>query len=220
MTDESNRAPSRGAPVPSMEDIMTSIRRMIVNEPEGQSPAPPAPAPRPSSVPQAKQDEELPRPQFLRERSEPQRPRETAPIRPEPSPLERSDSEIPRPSFIANPPPQALGSQAEWRETQPVTVTPPVSTEPANPTVKPAPSAQNSADNGLLSSAAAMASSSAFARLQEAVAPTRARAPSIDELVVEMMRPMLKDWLDANLPQLVERIVEEEVARLVKRESR
>lgn len=236
MTDESNRAPSRGAPVPSMEDIMTSIRRMIVNEPEDQ---PPGPAPRPSIVPQARQDEDLPLPQFLRERSEPQRPQDTAPAaRPEPRPPERGGSEIPRPSFMnptpsstggmnpispppggmINPAPQPSAGQAEWRETQPVAVTPPATPEPA--AAKPEQAAPPQADDGLLSSAAALASSSAFARLNEAIAPTRPRAPSIDELVVEMMRPMLKDWLDANLPQLVERIVEEEVARLVKRQSR
>ena len=30
----------------------------------------------------------------------------------------------------------------------------------------------------------------------------------------EMMRPMLKEWLDENLPSLVERVVEKEIARI------
>jgi len=29
-----------------------------------------------------------------------------------------------------------------------------------------------------------------------------------------MMRPMLKEWLDENLPALVERVVEKEIARI------
>lgn len=32
-----------------------------------------------------------------------------------------------------------------------------------------------------------------------------------------MLRPMLKDWLDTNLPPMVERYVEREIARLTRR---
>jgi cell pole-organizing protein PopZ len=40
---------------------------------------------------------------------------------------------------------------------------------------------------------------------------------TLDGLVREMLRPMLKDWLDANLPELVERVVTREVARVIGR---
>ena len=40
---------------------------------------------------------------------------------------------------------------------------------------------------------------------------------SLDELVEDLLRPMLKDWLDANLPPLVQRLVEREIARLAGR---
>ena len=33
----------------------------------------------------------------------------------------------------------------------------------------------------------------------------------------ETLRPMLKEWLDQNLPQLVERYVEREIVRLTRR---
>lgn len=36
---------------------------------------------------------------------------------------------------------------------------------------------------------------------------------TIEQLVRDMLRPMLKDWLDENLPLMVERIVEQEIAR-------
>lgn len=42
-------------------------------------------------------------------------------------------------------------------------------------------------------------------------------APSdrvLEALVIEAMRPMLKDWLDANLPRVVEKMVAREIARL------
>jgi cell pole-organizing protein PopZ len=41
-----------------------------------------------------------------------------------------------------------------------------------------------------------------------------AGANTLDGLVREMIRPMLKDWLDAHLPELVERLVAREVARI------
>ena len=40
---------------------------------------------------------------------------------------------------------------------------------------------------------------------------------TLEDLVKELLRPMLKDWLDDNLPLLVERLVEKEIARLVNR---
>ena len=39
---------------------------------------------------------------------------------------------------------------------------------------------------------------------------------TIEDLVREMLRPLLKEWLDSNLPHLVERVVQEEVGRLVR----
>jgi cell pole-organizing protein PopZ len=37
---------------------------------------------------------------------------------------------------------------------------------------------------------------------------------TVDELVREMLRPMLKAWLDDNLPSLVERLVRSEIERV------
>lgn len=41
--------------------------------------------------------------------------------------------------------------------------------------------------------------------------------PTIADLVREELRPMLKDWLDANLPPLVERLVRAEIERVISR---
>jgi uncharacterized protein len=41
--------------------------------------------------------------------------------------------------------------------------------------------------------------------------------PTIEELVREEIRPLLKTWLDANLPGLVERLVRSEVERVLGR---
>ena len=40
---------------------------------------------------------------------------------------------------------------------------------------------------------------------------------TLEQLVKELLRPILKDWLDTNLPGMVERIVREEVERIADR---
>ena len=39
---------------------------------------------------------------------------------------------------------------------------------------------------------------------------------TIEDLVKEVMRPMIKEWLDGNLPSLVERLVSREIERLTR----
>ena len=41
--------------------------------------------------------------------------------------------------------------------------------------------------------------------------------PTIEDIVREELRPMLKAWLDSNLPPLVERLVRAEIERVVGR---
>ena len=70
----------------------------------------------------------------------------------------------------------------------------------------------------LVGAAVAGAATSAFARLnqavQDSVPPPAAPDPgpavggngkTVEDLVKEMLRPMLKEWLDRNLPPMVER---------------
>lgn len=46
------------------------------------------------------------------------------------------------------------------------------------------------------------------------VRPQVAGSDTLEGLVREMLKPMLRDWLDQNLPQLVEQIVAREIARI------
>ncbi len=75
----------------------------------------------------------------------------------------------------------------------------------------------------LVSTAAAAASAEAFAGLAEAVEQDRSTArrlpvgeggETIEDMVRAMLKPMLNEWLDAHLPDIVERLVEEEIRRL------
>jgi cell pole-organizing protein PopZ len=70
---------------------------------------------------------------------------------------------------------------------------------------------------GLVSGKAAKASKAALAALDSVRIDPNAAANTMDGLVREMMQPMLKEWLDANLPELVERVVAREVARIIGR---
>ena len=53
-----------------------------------------------------------------------------------------------------------------------------------------------------------------FSELSEALAARNRR--NLDEMAEEMLRPMLQDWLDSNLPTLVERLVREEIERIAR----
>ncbi|MGL4559332.1 MAG: PopZ family protein [Afipia sp.] len=64
----------------------------------------------------------------------------------------------------------------------------------------------------ILSGSTVSAVESAFNALQNTVLSNNAR--TLEDLVKEMLRPMLKSWLDDNLPNLVERIVKAEIERV------
>lgn len=70
----------------------------------------------------------------------------------------------------------------------------------------------------ILSAEAGRQVASAFEELSAAFQQSRRR--SFDEIAEEMMRPMLQEWLDNNLPVLVERLVREEIDRVARGGSR
>ncbi len=66
--------------------------------------------------------------------------------------------------------------------------------------------------NQLLSNVTSAAVDSAFNTLAQTVLVQNAR--TLEDLVREMLRPMLKAWLDDNLPGMVERLVRAEIERV------
>jgi len=50
--------------------------------------------------------------------------------------------------------------------------------------------------------------------VDEALEASRRR--SLDQMAEEMLRPMLQEWLDNNLPTLVEKLVREEIERVAR----
>ena len=80
---------------------------------------------------------------------------------------------------------------------------------------QPAAPAAASAEAPILSTVAVEASRHALASLSKMVVkPEVAGSDTLEGVVRDMLKPMLKDWLDANLPEIVERMVAQEVARI------
>ncbi|MDI1285003.1 MAG: DUF2497 domain-containing protein [Reyranella sp.] len=102
--------------------------------------------------------------------------------------------------------------------------------DPVQAAEMPQPSVEPPPGDALVGSGVVGAASSAFARLNQAVQKSvpqpaahepgpsvDANGKTIEDLVKEMLRPMLKEWLDRNLPPMVERFVEREIVRLTRR---
>lgn len=76
-------------------------------------------------------------------------------------------------------------------------------------------------DDDLVSPPAAAAASAAFAQLHHSLGgrslPLHSGGPTLEDIVKDMLRPMMRDWLDENLPPLVERMVQREIEKMVRR---
>jgi len=81
-----------------------------------------------------------------------------------------------------------------------------------SPASEPSAAGQGARSDGLLSPATTAALDAAFNTLAQTAQPRRGR--TVEELVSELMRPMLKTWLDENLPAIVERLVRAEIERI------
>lgn len=82
---------------------------------------------------------------------------------------------------------------------------------------------QSVTDDSLLSEVAAASAAGALSRLSENVGTTKSSSPSsnmivgtitLEDIVRQEVRPLIKSWLDDNLPSLVERLVEKEISNL------
>jgi cell pole-organizing protein PopZ len=83
------------------------------------------------------------------------------------------------------------------------------SPEPAEP---PSQAPREGRARMLMSPATSAAVDSAFNTLAHTVLVQNAR--TLEDLVREMLAPLLKTWLDDNLPRLVERLVRAEIERV------
>jgi cell pole-organizing protein PopZ len=76
----------------------------------------------------------------------------------------------------------------------------------------------------LISGQTESSASGSMTELAQAVARKRAIGlginaghATLEDLVRDMLRPILKEWLDENLPYMIERLVKKEIERIVSR---
>ncbi|WP_286158958.1 DUF2497 domain-containing protein [Methylobacterium sp. Leaf456] len=189
---------------PSMEEILASIRRIIADD-QAAKPAEVAEAPPP---PPPVEDDIL----DLAEVAEPVRKPEPVPFEmpeidfrmpesePEPEPTVDFDFE-PEPTFEPEPAPKP----------EPVFVAPP---PPPRPAERIRAAVEEEVTERLVSSSTVESVGQNFQLLAHTVLSNNAR--TLEDLVKEMLRPMLKGWLDENLPLMVERLVRAEIERVTR----
>jgi uncharacterized protein len=73
---------------------------------------------------------------------------------------------------------------------------------------------------GMISPETSTVAAGAFSRLAEQMFGREEGARSIDDLARELLHPMLKQWLEENLPRIVEQLVREEIERVARRGRR
>lgn len=69
----------------------------------------------------------------------------------------------------------------------------------------------------MLSSDTASAASASFQRLADSILARATGDRSVEDMTRDLLRGMLKQWLDEHLPSLVERLVREEIERVARR---
>ncbi|WP_423603799.1 DUF2497 domain-containing protein [Sphingomonas sp. MS122] len=144
---------------PSMEDILSSIKRIIAEEGEAAASRPRRAARTPAPLPAAEDEDEI---------------------------LELSE---------------------------------PVLDEPEAPAAAEAPQPANGAAapvaEPILSATAAEATRGPLEALSRLIVkPDVPGSDTLEGVVRELLRPMLREWLDANLPRMVEEMVQREIARI------
>ncbi len=84
----------------------------------------------------------------------------------------------------------------------------------AAPEPVPAPAAAAVTPETIISPPAASAAAGSMARLAGTLRISEAPGQTIEGVVRELLKPMLKEWLDRNLPAIVEARVEAELERI------
>lgn len=91
---------------------------------------------------------------------------------------------------------------------------PPAPVAPAP--VRAAPSAAEPTVDTILSTPSATAAAGAMARLAGTLRIADTPGQTVEGVVRELLKPMLKEWLDQNLPSIVEARVEAELERIAR----
>ena len=194
--------PEKPVPPPAKPAAMAEIPPSRIAPAAPVKAAPPAPPP-PAPVVSNNQDDID---ALLSGLDEATSPEEIRPLQPEAEVFELTD-EMAMPSVA---PPQPSFQRVEPQDDIEFTESAASRTINRQPAYDP-PSFE-SPSQPILSQSTVSAVESAFNTLAHTVLSNNAR--TLEDLVKEMLRPMLKSWLDDNLPAMVERIVKAEIERV------
>lgn len=174
---------------PSMEDILASIKRIIAEDAENGAPIRARRRPAPPPADDFVDDDDV---------------------------LELNE-QAHEPSAVPHPVAADPVAVEPVAEPVPMPMSPPVAEVPttvASPAPIAGPQTAPAAEQ-IVSPQTAEASRVPLDNLSRLVVkPETAGADTLEGLVREMLRPMLSDWLDRNLPDLVESMVAKEIARI------
>jgi uncharacterized protein len=214
---------------PSMEEILASIRRIISDDqaakapdappqpaapvaaraPEPAAPVMPAPlplAPARAAQPVEEDDEDImdlaPKP-LMRKEPEPHM------ILDDPVDNDLAFGEIEAHPVAISALPPVLSAQSEFDA---IMAAAEFDAKPPSPA--PLAEAAPPSIERLLSPSTDRVVTTAFSSLATTVLANNAR--TLENLVEEMMRPMIKTWLDDNLPSIVERLIKAEIERVAR----
>ena len=205
---------------PSMEEILASIRRIIAdddaNKTTSRAPEPPKAEPPPAPLPPAPVYAEPPvamnRPMFEEQPAAPQNAFGSEGVADQAADIldltESMTAPMPEP-VAAMPEPVAMPAPAPQFRT--IDGSSDIGFDDASERPAPPP-AYDEMRSRLMSGHTSAAVDSAFNALAQTVLVQNAR--TLEDLVREMLRPMLRTWLDDNLPGMVERLVRAEIERV------
>jgi cell pole-organizing protein PopZ len=190
---------------PSIEEILASIRQIISDDDEGapaSSAAPPPPAPpKPEPVASAPPPPPPPVEDDILELKDP--------IPPERPIIEMEDSiEEEKIEDIQDVDPFDVPAEPIAPE------------EPEEDIAKSSPPPDVFPEDSILNPAARIAALSGFVKLADNIAINKRRqaseGPTLEDIVRDLLQPMLRVWLDDNLPSMIERLVEKELEKLAR----
>ena len=176
---------------PSMDDILASIRRILSEEDEQHA----------SDAPHDGDDDVLTLDSSM---------------------LLEPDTPAPPPDELPPPQPEPLAPSVVAPSVVVPSVVVPSFVAPALPPLPPVEAPIMSQPNSLLSSTVAATATQAMSELVNSLHTERQTAvyrggPTLEDLVRDEMRPLLATWLDTHLPEMVERVVRNEIERLAGR---
>ena len=207
-----------------MEDILASIRRILSEDDQAEAaPPPPAPVAKPAAPPPVAKAAPPPPP--------PPEPEPEPELEPEEEEEQIDLAEVMR-NMRGRPAPEPEPEPEYEPEPEPL---PPPRRAPPRPMVDDIleltqqmiaqPLRDMGAGSPILSAPTQQHSTDALQELAKALLNKRdiaigSREMTLEGLIREILRPLLREWLDQNLPYLIERLVKKEIDHMVNRAER